>query len=222
MPTEVQIYRDGTIVGADIANKTITAAQLADKTITAAQIANKTITAAQLADKTITAAQIADNTITAAQLAVGAVIPTGGIIMWSGTIENIPTGWALCNGANGTPNLQDRFIVGATSGGDNVYPGVGVNQTGGSANATLVSHSHTGTTGGQSQDHTHTWERQDAQNDANQRPWPASNNDCKITTANTGGTSNDHTHNFTTSTEGSPATNANLPPYYALAFIMKT
>ena len=94
MPTEVQIYRDGTIVGADIDNKTITATQIADKTITAAQIA--------------------DNTITAAQLAVGAVIPTGGIIMWSGTIANIPTGWALCNGTNGTPNLQDRFIVGAT------------------------------------------------------------------------------------------------------------
>ena len=42
-------------------------------------------------------------------------VPTGAIMMWSGTIANIPTGWALCNGQNGTPNLQGRFIVGATT-----------------------------------------------------------------------------------------------------------
>ena len=48
MPTEVQIYQDGTVVAADIADKTITAAQLADKTITAAKIADTTITAAKL------------------------------------------------------------------------------------------------------------------------------------------------------------------------------
>ena len=33
--------------------------------------------------------------------------------MWSGSTSNVPTGWALCNGQNGTPNLRDRFIVGA-------------------------------------------------------------------------------------------------------------
>lgn len=43
----------------------------------------------------------------------GGDVPTGGIIMWSGLITAIPTGWALCNGENGTPNLTDRFIVGA-------------------------------------------------------------------------------------------------------------
>ena len=42
------------------------------------------------------------------------VVPTGAIMMWSGTLNNIPTGWALCDGKNGTPNLQGRFIVGAT------------------------------------------------------------------------------------------------------------
>lgn len=44
-----------------------------------------------------------------------APIPTGGIIMWSGTIANIPSGWALCNGSNGTPDLRNKFIVGAHS-----------------------------------------------------------------------------------------------------------
>ena len=40
-------------------------------------------------------------------------VPTGAIMMWSGAIADIPSGWALCNGQNGTPNLQARFIVGA-------------------------------------------------------------------------------------------------------------
>ena len=40
-------------------------------------------------------------------------VPRGGIIMWSGSIADIPNGWALCDGANGTPDLRDRFIVGA-------------------------------------------------------------------------------------------------------------
>ncbi len=40
-------------------------------------------------------------------------VPTGAIMMWSGTFENIPNGWSLCNGQNGTPDLRARFIVGA-------------------------------------------------------------------------------------------------------------
>lgn len=39
------------------------------------------------------------------------LIPSGGIIMWSGSIASIPTGWFLCNGSNGTPNLTNQFIV---------------------------------------------------------------------------------------------------------------
>jgi len=39
--------------------------------------------------------------------------PSGGIIMWSGSIASIPSGWYLCDGSNGTPDLRDRFIVGA-------------------------------------------------------------------------------------------------------------
>lgn len=51
---------------------------------------------------------------------VDAVIPVGGaggflIAMWSGSVGSIPTGWQLCDGTNGTPNLRDRFIVGAGS-----------------------------------------------------------------------------------------------------------
>lgn len=141
-------------------------------------------------------------------------IPVGGIIMWSGSIASIPTGWSLCNGSNGTPNLLDRFIVGAGS-------GYSVAGTGGSADATLVSHSHTATSTVSDPGHSHTWQRQDAQNDVGERPWPASNNDCILTTVNTGVSATGITVATTISTEGSSATNANLPPYYALAFIMR-
>lgn len=38
--------------------------------------------------------------------------PIGSIIMWSGTADNIPQGWVLCDGTNGTPNLKNNFIIG--------------------------------------------------------------------------------------------------------------
>ena len=40
-------------------------------------------------------------------------IPTGSIIMWSGSIGAIPSGYYLCDGNNGTPDLRDRFVVGS-------------------------------------------------------------------------------------------------------------
>lgn len=57
------------------------------------------------------------------------VVPSGFIGMWSGSANTIPTGWALCDGANGTPNLTDRFVLGA---GKAYQPGA----TGGAATAT--------------------------------------------------------------------------------------
>ena len=62
-------------------------------------------------------------------------IPSGVIVMWSGTLANIPSGWVLCNGTNSTPDLRDRFIVGAAAGAD---PG----STGGALSKTTDGHSH--------------------------------------------------------------------------------
>jgi hypothetical protein len=45
----------------------------------------------------------------------GDSLPSGSIIMWSGTIATIPSGWAFCNGTNGTPDLRNRFVVSAQS-----------------------------------------------------------------------------------------------------------
>ena len=47
-----------------------------------------------------------------------AAIPSGVIVMWSGTIASIPEGWALCDGSSGTPDLRDRFIYGIGAGED--------------------------------------------------------------------------------------------------------
>ena len=49
----------------------------------------------------------------------GGGTPAGGIIMWSGTIASIPTGWSLCNGSNGTPDLTDKFIISVASAAEN-------------------------------------------------------------------------------------------------------
>lgn len=62
------------------------------------------------------------------------LIPKGSIIMWSGDSNNIPGGWGLCNGTNGTPNLSGRFIVGVGSNGTNTYT---AGQKGGSDSVTL-------------------------------------------------------------------------------------
>jgi hypothetical protein len=63
-------------------------------------------------------------------------VPAGGIIMWSGSIGSIPTGYVLCNGSNGTPDLRDRFVVGA----GNTYS---VGNNGGFASSGVVTSSGT-------------------------------------------------------------------------------
>jgi hypothetical protein len=96
-------------------------------------------------------------------------IPIGGIIMWSGTIASIPTNWRLCNGSNGTPNLTNRFIIGASIDAATSWTGGSANITkahsdiegynlvqGGSKNAVVVSHNHGITEGNGGQGHLHT------------------------------------------------------------------
>jgi microcystin-dependent protein len=87
------------------------------------------------------------------------LVPSGVITLWSGSTASIPSGWVLCNGSNSTPDLRDRFVVGAGT----TYA---VNATGGANTVTLdatmiPAHTHTvsatGTTGGQSANHTHTF-----------------------------------------------------------------
>ena len=156
--------------------------------------------------------QIASTAFVAA--AVAAAIPSGGIIIWSGSAAAIPTGWVLCNGSNSTPDLRDRFVVGAGS----TYA---VNATGGNANATLPSHTHTATSTVTDPGHLHgLWVDNDSAGSGGGGTRPVRRefvDPDQIVAAFTG-----ITVATTNSTEGSSATNANLPPYYALAYIMKT
>jgi len=167
-------------------------------------------------------------------------VPRGCIMLWSGSIGSIPSGWALCNGTNGTPNLIDRFVVSAGS----KYP---VGATGGSTDAIVVSHSHTAYSGGVSQDHSHSgttsgMNRSNPHSHTGQL-YPENGTSNTVADGNgstpqgnyttrdadinhehaftTGGMSNDHSHNITVNAAGSSGTNANMPPYYALAYIMK-
>lgn len=160
------------------------------------------------------------NTLTSTlQTYINTRLPAGVITMWSGSIVSIPTGWVLCDGTNSTPDLRNRFIVGSGS----TYQ---VGATGGSADATLVSHSHTGSTSTNG-NHSHSlYLARDSYGSGDQLTGDdTAGVDEQTYFDKTGGSTNttgDHSHSFTTSTVGSSATNANLPPYYALAYIMKT
>ena len=138
-------------------------------------------------------------------------IPSGGIIIWSGSTGSIPATWYLCDGTNGTPDLRDRFIVGA----GNTYA---VNATGGSANAVVVSHTHTATSVVTDPGHTHPYNAPalSPNNAAGSIP-----DYIQQTSANTTSNTTGITVATTVATAGVSGTNANLPPYYALAYIMK-
>jgi microcystin-dependent protein len=156
-------------------------------------------------------------------------VPVGGIIMWSGS--SVPTGWALCNGqtSNGvqTPDLRNRFIVGVdsitksgvtTQTGSSPYdPG----DIGGSADAVVVEHEHfvASSTGYESSGN-------DPKVELTSNKW--------VSTFGIGGTaefeerrdyvlerSGDEANVGRTSSTGESETGKNLPPYYALAFIMR-
>ena len=201
--------------------------------------------------------------------------PSGGIIIWSGAANNLPNGWSLCDGQNGTPDLRNRFVIGASSGtGDTTYPGLSVNATGGNADTTLVSHSHTvdshthgdGTlvvdnhthnvninTNNNTHTHSHVMPGDDQLTFANGRAGWSNRSagsypyDANSSTNGAGHmwltSDNTHTHSHNvngntggsapgisgstgasspaTNAQGSSATNANLPPYFALCYIIK-
>jgi prepilin-type N-terminal cleavage/methylation domain-containing protein len=163
-------------------------------------------------------------------------VPLGGIVIWSGAV--VPSGWALCDGGtvNGliTPDLRGRFILGGHS-----YSSANWREaitgsstsTGGAKDAVLVAHDHggsvnTSTTG----NHVHPFvpisSGRDGDNSANAKGVIAGQN---FSTLPNGFRSDrqvmaqagDHAHSLVIGSAGVSASNANLPPYYVLAFIMR-
>ena len=147
----------------------------------------------------------------------------GVILAWGGSSDNIPSGYLLCDGnaisrdlysdlfsiigvTHGSgdgqntfhlPDLKDKFVVGASSGtGDTTYPGLSTGSIGGSADAVIVSHKHT------------------TVNYVARSGYEEPRNF---------GVGTDGNANYTgdTTTVGEDGTNKNLPPYYALCYIIK-
>lgn len=134
--------------------------------------------------------------ITRTDIATGyGLIPSGGIIMWSGTIATVPTGWFLCNGSNSTPDLRNLFIVGADA------------DVGGVAKSTITGSALQTHTTGIVIDHTH--------------PVKTSNTSGGATTyVRVGVSAAQDTSQNTDNPTGSNS--KNIAPFYALALIMKS
>lgn len=179
-------------------------------------------------------------------------IPIGCIVMWGGTINSIPSGWRLCDGTNNTPDLRDRFVIGARS--DSSSPATTFvtgadTKTGGNKDSVVVNHGHTATSyatsSGSLTSDTDAWSAQFYASDSglyaqggiasNAGGNGATFNDTFNTETNNENRSvilsrsHSHTHTPTITTSvtttvtniGEVGTNRNLPPYYALAYIMK-
>lgn len=157
-------------------------------------------------------------------------VPSGVIVMWSGTKASVPNGWAICDGANGTPDLNDRFILGNS--GDTRGAG-GSSHT--ATTSSAGSHNHGGSTANhtltvsQIPAHTHGLRLMTSdsdggehsttgvQGDINNLSGSSMNGNNYATSTGGGGAhshnlSSDGAHNHTVDTRGK---------YYKLAFIMK-
>jgi hypothetical protein len=162
-------------------------------------------------DGTVRANSLEINGVTNAQ------VPSGLIIIWSGTRASIPTGWVLCDGTNSTPDLRGRFIRGAS--GDAPSP-VAVGTFGGAntvtlSTANLASHPHSGNSGNQSANHTHT-ATTGTQSANHTHTATVGNQSVNHThTLTTGGNSANHTHptgnNSVTHTHPGTTANNNVP-----------
>lgn len=220
-----------------LANVAITGGAITGGTIDGAIIGGSNAVAGTFTTLTANATTVTSLTVTTG----GGIAPTGSLTMWAGAVASPPSGWLACNGANvsrstyaalfavvGTtwgagdgsttftlPNLLNRFPVGA---GDTYA----LAATGGSANATLVSHTHTATSVVTDSGHTHTQAGSIGGGNGSYQPAGAGplneTNYTRTTVSSTTGI----TVATTNSTEGSSATNANLPPYVAVGYIIKT
>lgn len=144
------------------------------------------------------------------------IVPSGVIVMWSGTLATIPDGWHLCDGTNGTPDLRDRFILG-------VPPGQEPGKTGGAHSraltvANLPAHNHPASCSIAGA-HTHGVEQKGGDaggaRDFMHRLWSGGVHYNHMTSAG------NHRHTITIGYTGSGTAFDNRPAYFTLAFIMK-
>jgi microcystin-dependent protein len=165
----------------------------------------------------------------------GNAFVTGMIMLWSGSTSSVPSGWRLCDGGGGTPDLRDRFVVGAGNSYD-------VNATGGSKDAIAISHSHTASTSVTTKSQSGYFDTINRGGTSYRNPMvrrgggtvSVSNKNNSMSfgegwegeggsggTRTTIDTSHNHSASTSVNSAGSSGTDKNLPPYYALAYIMK-
>jgi microcystin-dependent protein len=144
------------------------------------------------------------NGTSASWASTAASFPVGGIIMWSGAVSAIPSGWAICDGEGDTPDLTGRFVIHADADSGGTHD---VNETGDAA----ATGDHTLTTA-QMPSHTHTYYQRGFTAAALAGGSEDYSDDTALYTGGTGPTGGGAVHSHTQS----------LPPYYALAYIMKT
>ena len=149
----------------------------------------------------------------------GVGVPAGVIVMWGGLLASIPIGWLLCDGQNGTPDLRDRFIKGASS-----EPGSlgGASTHTHAAHSGVINHTHPVTDPG----HVHVQQRLPTATgavigytvDTSMSGTPAATG---VSTASvvTGVTTTNPAGGVASLTHDTPS---NEPPFYTLAFIQKT
>lgn len=130
---------------------------------------------------------------------LSSAVPTGMVMMWSGAVNAIPSGYVLCDGNNSTPDLRDKFVVGAGS-------GYAVGNTGGASTVSLTLN--------QIPSHSHTYEDLYV---LQQALSPGIDIDFNATTWDPNGSRTNGT-----SAAGGGASHENRPPYYALCYVMKT
>ena len=251
----------GKVQNGDIANGAITVTKIQAANVTTDRLADDAVTTDKMANNAVTTAQIADTAVTLAKLEHGTssndgkflranngadptfesiTIPpsfvSGMIMLWSGDGSNIPSGWVLCNGSNSTPDLRNRFVVGA---GDTYNAG----NTGGADSVTLTesqipSHTHTtpnhnhSFSGSGSSSHNHSYSRYNnarggapggdlsnayADNQPTFETQTTQNATVSLTISGTTGNASP-----TTNGTGGGGSHENRPPYYALCYIMKT
>ena len=203
-----------------------------------------------LEDQAVTTQKIDTGAVTierAAASVTNALVPVKGIIMFSGTAAEVPANWSLCDGSNGTPDLRNKFVISSQSydSGQNRWEtnitGTGT-ATGGSKDSHLPSHTHGLNSSGNAtltdpghnhgitdpgHNHGVTAARDIGGSTDDGSPPDERSNEQNFSTSTetTGITIDNNTTGITlggsTESQGSSNLNQNLPPYFALAFIMR-
>ena len=158
-----------------------------------------------------------------------AVFNKGMVVMWYGASNEVPAGWHICDGTQGTPDLRDKFVVGA---GNKYAKGA----TGGEESHILTSnelaaHQHPGSETNMAGAHHHgaPYGENPGGNagampfglyDSSYTHWGSNDSDWDNPLLNTS-TDGSHKHTITIGTAGGNQPHNNMPPYVALFYIMK-